>query len=212
MGITEFLAGYIVAFIDRTGYASVFVLMVMESMVLPVPSEAVMPFAGFLIAEGKFSFAGVIAYSTLGSIAGSLISYWLGLYGGKPVIERWGKYLLLDHRDLELTERFFKRRGDLAIFVSRFIPVIRHLISIPAGIGRMNIFTFSIYTVVGAGLWNTFLALAGYYLRQHWEVIMQYSRIVDIVVLVAMVGAITWFIYKHLRSANSSAGSGNGGK
>ncbi len=205
MGITEFLAGYITAFIDRTGYASVFILMVMESMVLPVPSEAVMPFAGFLIAEGRFSFAGVIAYSTLGSIAGSLISYWLGLHGGKPVIDRWGSYLLLNHRDLELTEGFFKRRGNLAIFISRFIPVIRHLISIPAGIGRMNIVTFSIYTVVGAGLWNTFLTLAGYYLRQHWEVIMQYSRIVDSVVLVVLAVACVWFIRKHLRRASSSA-------
>ena len=198
MGITEFLAGYITAFINRTGYASVFLFMVMESMVFPVPSEAVMPFAGFLIAEGRLSFAGVIAFSTLGSIVGSLISYWLGRYGGKPVVNRWGKYLLLDHRDLEITERFFSRRGNIAIFISRFIPVIRHLISIPAGIGRMDITTFSIYTAIGAGLWNAFLAVVGYYLRQHWEVVMQYSRIVDLIVLLALAALSFWFIRKHL--------------
>ena len=198
MGITEFLAGYITAFINRTGYASVFLFMVMESMVFPVPSEAVMPFAGFLIAEGRLSFAGVIAFSTLGSIVGSLISYWLGRYGGKPMVNRWGKYLLLDHRDLEITERFFSRRGNIAIFISRFIPVIRHLISIPAGIGRMDITTFSIYTAIGAGLWNAFLAVVGYYLRQHWEVVMQYSRIVDVIVLLALAALGIWFIRKHL--------------
>jgi membrane protein DedA with SNARE-associated domain len=199
MGITEFLAGYITAFIDRTGYASICVLMVMESMVFPVPSEAVMPFAGFLIAEGRFSFAGVIAYSTLGSIAGSLISYWLGLYGGKPVIQRWGRYLLLDSRDLAMTEKFFRKRGDLAVFISRFIPVVRHLISLPAGIGRMNIAAFTIYTAIGAGLWNTFLTVAGFYLRQHWEVIMRYSRIVDIAVLLVIAAGFAWFVHKHLR-------------
>jgi len=203
MGITEFLAGYITAFINQTGYSSVFIFMVMESMVFPVPSEAVMPFAGFLIAEGRFSFAGVIASSTLGSIVGSLISYYVGLYGGKPVLNRWGKYLLLDQHALEMTERFFKRRGDLAIFVSRFIPVVRHLISIPAGIGRMNLLAFSVYTVVGAGLWNAFLAAAGYHLRQHWEVIMQYSRVVDIVVLLLLAGACVWFVRKHLLRAQA---------
>jgi membrane protein DedA with SNARE-associated domain len=207
MGITEFLAGYITAFIDRTGYASVFVLMVMESMVFPVPSEAVMPFAGFLIAESKFSFAGVIVVSTLGSIVGSLVSYWLGLYGGKPVIKRWGRYLLLDSHDLELTERFFTRRGDVAIFVSRFIPVIRHLISIPAGIGKMNVVRFSIYTVVGAALWNTFLTVVGYYLRQHWEEVMRYSRMVDIVVLVGIAAAGVLFVRKHLHRAQSRSAS-----
>lgn len=203
MGITEFLAGYITSFINQTGYFSVFVFMVMESMVFPVPSEAVMPFAGFLIAEGRFSFGGVIASSTLGSIVGSLISYYIGLYGGKPLLDRWGKYLLLDHHDLEITERFFNRRGDLAIFVSRFIPVVRHLISIPAGIGRMNVLTFSVYTVAGASLWNAFLAGAGYHLRQHWEVVMQYSRIVDIAVILLLAGTCVWFVRKHLLRAQA---------
>jgi membrane protein DedA with SNARE-associated domain len=198
MGITEFLATYITAFIDKTGYASVFVFMVMESMVFPVPSEAVMPFAGFLIATERFSFFGVIAASTVGSIVGSLLSYYLGLYGGKPVIDRYGKYLLLDRRDLEITERFFSKRGDIAIFISRFVPVVRHLISIPAGIGRMNLVKFVIYTVVGAGMWNAFLAVVGFYLRQRWELVMKYSKTVDIVVLVILVAIFALFVYRHL--------------
>lgn len=198
MGITEFLAQYITAFIDKTGYISVFVLMVMESMIFPVPSEAVMPFAGFLIAESKFTFSLVIAVSTLGSIVGSLLSYWIGLYGGQPFIERYGRFFLLDRDDLAATERFFKKYGDATIFISRFIPVVRHLISLPAGMGRMNLVRFSIYTIIGAGLWNAFLTACGFYLRKNWEVVMQYSRIVDIAVLVILVIGVAIFIKKHI--------------
>lgn len=206
MGITQFLATYITAFIDKTGYASVFVLMVMESMVFPVPSEAVMPFAGFLVAAERFSFAGVIAASTVGSIIGSLASYYLGLYGGKPAVDRYGKYMLLDRRDLEITERFFAKRGEITVFISRFIPVVRHLISIPAGIGRMNVVKFSIYTVVGAGMWNSFLAVVGYYLRQRWELVMKYSHIVDIAVLIILVALFGLFVYRHLLRRREESG------
>lgn len=206
MGITEFLARYATAFIDTTGYASVFVLMVMESMVLPVPSEAVMPFAGFLIAESKFSFALVILFSTAGSIVGSLISYCIGRYGGRPFIDRFGRYLLLDHDDLTATEKFFNKYGEATIFICRFIPVVRHLISIPAGTGRMNIVKFSIYTVAGAGLWNAFLAVCGYHLRKNWDTVMHYSRFIDIAVVLLLVFGLAFFIMKHLQRRNRSSG------
>ena len=199
MGVTEFLAQYITAFIDTTGYASVFVLMVMESMVFPVPSEAVMPFAGFLIAESRFTFALVIAASTAGSIIGSLLSYCIGRYGGEPFIRRFGRYLLLNQDDLVAAERFFGKYGDATIFVCRFIPVVRHLISIPAGTGKMNIIKFSLYTIIGAGLWNAFLAFCGFHLRKNWETVMHYSRYVDIAVLVLLVLGVAYFIKKHLR-------------
>src|SRR5512137_643165 len=117
MGITEFLATHITSFIDQTGYVSIFLLMVMESMVLPVPSEAVMPFAGFLIVQNRFTYAGVILASTLGSIVGSLISYFIGRYGGKPFVDRYGKFFLLNRHDLEATERFFHRYGSTTIFI-----------------------------------------------------------------------------------------------
>jgi membrane protein DedA with SNARE-associated domain len=198
MGITEFLAQYITAFIDKTGYISVFVFMVMESTAFPVPSEAILPFAGFLIAESKLTFTLVIAVSTLGSIVGSLLSYWIGLYGGQPFIERYGRFFLLDHDDLAATERFFKKYGDATIFICRFIPVVRHLISLPAGMGRMNLVRFSIYTIIGAGLWNAFLTVCGFYLRKNWEVVMQYSRIVDIAVLAILVFGIIFFIKKYV--------------
>ena len=198
MGLTEFLAQYVTAFIDKTGYISVFIMMIMESMVFPLPSEAVMPFAGFLIAESRFTFPLVIFFSTAGSIAGSLLSYWIGRYGGEPFIERFGKFLLLNREDLTATEKFFKKYGDATIFICRFIPVIRHLISIPAGMGRMNLVKFSIYTIIGAGLWNAFLTVCGFYLRKNWEAVMQYSRIVDIVVIVLLVAGLIYFIKRHL--------------
>ncbi len=199
MGITDFLATHITNFIDQTGYISIFILMVMESMVLPVPSEAVMPFAGFLIVQNRFTYTGVIIASTLGSIVGSMLSYFIGKYGGKPFVDRYGKYLLLNRKDLEATERFFNRYGSMTIFVSRFIPVVRHLISIPAGSGRMPLGRFSIYTILGAGMWNTILTVAGFYLRQNWDDIMKYSHVIDYVVLALLGAGIVWFVYKHLR-------------
>jgi len=168
MGITEFLVVYITAFINSTGYLSIFVLMTFESMVLPVPSEAVMPFAGFLVASGRFSFSGVIAVSTIGSIVGSTISYYVGSKGGRPLILKYGKYLLLNNQHLEMTEKFFTKHGDITIFISRLLPVVRHLISIPAGMGKMNIYRFLIYTIIGAAIWNGFLTWVGYVLKNNW--------------------------------------------
>jgi membrane protein DedA with SNARE-associated domain len=198
MGITEFLAEHITAFIAATGYPSVYLLMVSESMVFPVPSEAVMPFAGFLIESGRFSFPLVILISTLGSITGSTISYYIGAWGGEPFVRRFGKYLLLNQDDLDATNRFFGRFGEITILASRFIPVVRHLISIPAGIGRMSFPKFIIYTIIGAGLWNTFLAWVGYKLRQRWSVVMKYSTVIDHVVLAILVLFVAYFVYNHV--------------
>ncbi len=158
-----------------------------------------MPFAGFLIVEKSFTFLGVIFFSTLGSIVGSLISYYIGRYGGKPFVNRYGKYLLLSQKDLNTTENFFNKHGEITILISRFIPVIRHLISIPAGVGRMRIFKFALYTIVGAGLWNSFLAIVGFYLKQNWENVIKYSKIIDIMVLILLIVVICLFIYRHLK-------------
>ena len=200
MGITELLVQYIVVFIANTGYASVVILMMLESMVAPVPSEAVMPFAGFLVESGQFTFAGVIFFSTLGSIIGSLISYYIGYYGGRPLVDRFGKYLLLDHHHLEVTEKYFTKKGDITIFISRFIPIIRHLISIPAGMGKMNVLKFSIYTIIGAALWNSFLTYVGIKLKSNWKEVMKYSSVIDKVVLVIIVLVCVYGVYKFFQA------------
>jgi membrane protein DedA with SNARE-associated domain len=204
MGITEWIAATAVALIGATGYPGVFILMLMESMVFPVPSEAVMPFAGFLIVDGQFTFTGVIIASTLGSICGSLISYSIGYYGGKPFIQKFGKYLLLNVHHLELSEKYFQKRGDITIFISRFIPIVRHLISIPAGFGKMNLWKFSIYTIIGAGLWNAFLTYVGYTLKTNWAEVMKYSHIIDLVVVGILGIAGIYYAYKVISSLSKS--------
>ena len=199
MGLTEFLATYITQFIHSVGYSGVFILMCMESMVFPVPSEAVMPFAGCLIAEKTFSFGGVVVISTLGSIVGSLISYYAGYYGGMPFVRKFGRYVMLDEEELEATHRYFNKFGDITILVCRFIPVVRHLISIPAGSGKMNIVKFVIYTVIGAGLWNSFLAYVGMKLKSNWAEVMKYSGVIDKGVLVFLVVLVGLFVFRHFK-------------
>jgi membrane protein DedA with SNARE-associated domain len=205
MGITEFIAQYVTRFMESTGYVTVFVAMVMESMVFPVPSEAVMPFAGFLVADNRFSMPLVIIISTLGSITGSLISYAIGYYGEMAFIQKHGKYLLLDIDDLRAAEKFFNKYGDVTIFVSRFIPVIRHLISIPAGFARMKLWRFMIFTVLGAGIWNTFLAYTGLSLKNNWEAVMRASRIIDIAVIILLLLLFAYYINKHLKKRRVKA-------
>lgn len=205
MGLTELIATYATSLIEKTGYMSVFILMTMESMVFPVPSEAVMPFAGFLIEQGTFTFQGVLFVSTLGSIFGSLISYYIGYFGGMPFVKKFGKYALLDMEELETTERFFKKRGELTIFICRLIPVVRHLISIPAGTGKMNIWKFSIFTILGAGIWNAFLTYVGYVLKSNWDEVMKYSHIIDIVVVIFLLGIVALYVYRHLKKRAAKA-------
>lgn len=197
MGITEHLVTYIIQSIAAGGYPVVGVLMMLESMVFPVPSEAVMPFAGFLVTAGMFSFWTVVFVSTLGSLIGSLLSYFIGRYGGRIFLEKWGKYFLLNQHHFDITETFFKRRGARAIFIARFIPVVRHLVSIPAGIAKMDLMTFSLYTILGAGLWNTFLLYIGMVLGKNWATLGPYMHYLDILVVGALVLGAGWLVLKR---------------
>ncbi|MEK6845775.1 MAG: DedA family protein, partial [Nanoarchaeota archaeon] len=183
--------------ISVLGYAGIFFLMMLESMVAPIPSELVMPFAGFLIAQGRFSWWGVLLASSLGSIVGSLLSYYAGQYGGKALVIRYGKYLLLDECDLKKTEEWFARKGEKAVFICRFIPVIRHLISIPAGIGKMELKKFVLYTLIGATIWNMFLAYVGFKLGENWAELRHYSEYISIPVAVILVLCGVYFVYHH---------------
>ncbi|HXJ57736.1 MAG TPA: DedA family protein [Verrucomicrobiae bacterium] len=193
--ITELITKMAVKVLDTTGYAGAAGLMALESMIVPIPSEAVMPFVGFQVADAKWNIWSAIASTSIGSLIGSLLSYWMGYFGGKPLVLKVGKYLLLHQRDLERTEQFFHRRsGLLTIFVARFIPVVRHFISIPAGMGKTPMLPFLAVTVVGATLWNTFLLLCGMKLREHWPVVQKYSHQVDIgIVLLLLIAAVWWY-------------------
>lgn len=199
LGIFETLFALITDGISSGGYVGIFLLMALESMIAPVPSEAVMPFAGFLIAKGRFEMIWVVASSGLGSIAGSLISYFMGWKGGKPFVLKFGRYLLLDVHHLEWTERFFGKYGDKTIFICRFIPVVRHLISIPAGLGKMSITRFSFYTIVGATIWNSILMLAGVQLKEQWVLIHHYAQYLDSVIIFGIVVLLIYVIVKRRR-------------
>ncbi len=202
--MTEILVDQVVNWIGVSGYAGLVVLMTLESMVAPLPSEAVMPFAGLPIYEGTFSFVGVILFSVAGSLIGSIISYYAGLYGGRPFVTKFGKYFLLDIRDLEMTEKFFNRYGDKTIFFGRFVPVVRHPISIPAGAGEMKAGIFILYTAVGAGVWSSLLAYAGFRLKRHWEEIRHYGQTMDWVVAAILLAGLAYFIYRHVRRLNDT--------
>jgi len=199
--ISEFfvtIGTLILSIISSLGYVGIFFMMVLESMVFPVPSELVMPFAGFLASQGQFSLVLIVVCSSLGSIVGSLLSYYIGKRWGYTLVLSYGKYFLIDEEDLKKTVSWFSRRGELTIFVSRLVPVVRHLISLVAGVGKMDIKKFSFYTIVGATIWNTFLAYLGYLLGQHWHEVTQYVDELSIVVVVLLVIGCFYFIYRHL--------------
>ncbi|MFA5110027.1 MAG: DedA family protein [Desulfobaccales bacterium] len=203
MGLTEALCYYNTLFINQCSYLGIFVLMTLESMVFPIPSELVMPFAGFLIFTGEFHVLPVILASTLGSIVGSLLSYGMGMLG-EPVVLRYGRYLLLNPHHLEWTKKFFNRHGGKTIFICRFIPVVRHLISIPAGLARMSLIPFLLYTAVGATLWNAFLTYLGVRLRENWWIIQRYTHILDYFVVAGLIGVTVYFAWKLKRGRNAA--------
>ncbi|HEY2951211.1 MAG TPA: DedA family protein [Verrucomicrobiae bacterium] len=206
---TQLISDVAVKVLDTTSYAGAAGLMALESMIAPVPSEAVMPFVGFQVADGKWNLWLAIAATSAGSMLGSLLSYLMGYHGGRPVVLKIGRYLFLNQRDLERTEAFFHQRaGLLTIFISRFIPVVRHFISIPAGLGHTPMLPFLTVTFIGATVWNTFLLLCGMKLREHWTVVQKYSHQADYVIVALILAGLVWFVVKRraVRQAGEQAG------
>ena len=174
-------------------------LMALESMIAPVPSEAVMPFVGMLLHDekfGEFGWLQATLWTTIGSLMGSIISYYLGYFGGKPVVMKIGRFLLVNEHHLDLTIKWFHMHGGITVFIARFLPIVRHLISIPAGIGRMPLLSFMLYTAVGATMWNVFLMWVGFkfaeQLKQHPDLFIKYSHPIDLtfVAVCIVVGAV----------------------
>lgn len=169
------------------GYTGLFVLIVLESTMVPVPSLLVMPFAGYLASRGDFSLPAILAINSAGALTGSLLSYWLGAAGGKPLLLKYGKYVFVRAKDIEKTEQYFARHGGKTIFIGRFLPVVRHLISIPAGIARMPLAPFLGLTFAGATLWGGGLMILGYELGSRWEAVATKAKRVDLVIAVGVV-------------------------
>lgn len=191
------------------GYSGLFVLIVLESTMVPIPSLLVMPFAGFLASQGSFSLPVILAINSAAALTGSLLSYLLGAAGGKPLLLRYGKYVFVRARDIERTEQYFARHGGKTIFIGRFLPVVRHLISIPAGIARMPLPAFLTLTFLGASIWGGGLMVLGYELGSRWEAVATKAKRVDLliggaVVLVILALAIR-FMLRRRRERDTAA-------
>lgn len=187
------IASLLQDFIVRMGYPGLFVLITLESTLVPVPSTLVMPFAGYLAMKGEFSLSAVIAINSIAALTGSLMSYWIGVAGGKPLLVSYGKYVLIRPKDIERTEQFFTRHGKATILIARFLPVIRHIISVPAGVARMPLVPFATQTFVGATTWGTFLILLGYTLGDDFVGIAKKLKHIDFMVGVAILVIILAF-------------------
>ncbi|HEX7966601.1 MAG TPA: DedA family protein [Stellaceae bacterium] len=198
--IIALLAGFIVATISSLGYAGIVVLMAIESACIPLPSEIIMPFSGYLVSAGRFDLFGVATAGALGCNVGSTIAYAIGYYGGRPLVEKWGSYVLMSRRDLELVDRFFARFGGITVFVARLLPVVRTFIALPAGIARMPQLRFQVYTFLGSWPWCYALAYVGYKLGERWDSdpsLREFMHRFDAVIVAAIVLGFGWYVWRH---------------
>lgn len=169
------------------GYPGLFILIVLESTMVPIPSLLVMPFAGFMASQGHFSLPVILIINSVAALLGSALSYWLGAAGGKPLLLKYGKYVFVRPKDIEKTEEFFAKHGKWTILIGRFLPVVRHIISIPAGVARMPLIPFFTQTFIGSTLWGGGLMILGYQLGSNWESIVTKAKRVDLVIALAIV-------------------------
>lgn len=193
------LAAIVIATIQATGLAGVFILMLLESCGIPAPSEVIMPFAGFLVAAGQFNFWLVVLAGTFGNLVGSLLAYYIGLRGGRPLIERYGKYILINHHDLDKADVWFAKYGELTVLIGRLLPVVRTYISFPAGISKMNLKKFSFYTTLGAFPWCVLFTWLGVKLQHNWELIHTKLRALDGIMIVFVAALVIYYVYNHLK-------------
>src|SRR6266404_5783919 len=209
--IISVLAVFIVAVISSLGYGGIVLLMAIESACIPLPSEVIMPFSGYLVYTGRFNLWWVATFGALGCNLGSLLAYEIGAYGGRPLVERYGRYLLLSRNELDLADKFFARWGSATVFFSRLLPVIRTFIALPAGVARMPRGRFHLYTFVGSWPWCLGLAWVGMKLGERWDSdprlklwFHRFDAVVGVLLLAGIVGFV-WTRWKHrMRSASAA--------
>ncbi|MFQ5662513.1 MAG: DedA family protein [Terriglobia bacterium] len=205
------VSAFILSVISAGGYLGIVLLMAIESACIPLPSEIIMPFSGYLAGQGRFNLWWVGVAGALGCNLGSIVAYWVGAAGGRPLLERYGRYLLISRRDLEWADRWFAGYGEATVFFSRLLPIIRTFIALPAGIARMNFLRFNLYTFLGSLPWCLGLAYLGFKFGEHWqETIRPYFEKFDVVIGLVILLALVWFIanrWRELRSPRPSAGS-----
>lgn len=196
------LASFVIATISAGGYLGIAGLMAIESACIPLPSEIIMPFSGYLVSTGRFDLLLVATAGAVGCNLGSTLAYFVGRYGGRPLVEKWGAYVLMSRRDLDITDRFFARFGGIAVLVGRLLPVVRTFIALPAGIARLPQLRFQIYTFIGSWPWCFGLAYIGYKLGERWNSDPRLQAIMhrlDLLVLALIALALCWYVWRHLR-------------
>ena len=200
--IIGILSGIIVATISKLGYMGIVLLMAIESACIPLPSEIIMPFSGYLVSTGELNLWGVAIAGAVGCVLGSLVAYWVGMYGGRPFIEKYGRYILLSRHDLDIADRWFGKYGEVIVFVSRLLPAIRTFIAFPAGVARMNLTRFVIYTFAGSLPWCLGLAYVGQKLGEQWDkdprLKMWFHRF-DFLIGIVGVLFVAWWIWRHVK-------------
>jgi membrane protein DedA with SNARE-associated domain len=196
----EWLEHVITTYLGEYGYLAVFVLMLLESACIPIPSEVTMVFGGFLVSRGDLSFIGVAMIGTIANVIGSWLAYWVGYVGGRPLINRWGRFILLREHELDRAHDWFERRGELAVFVSRLLPVIRTFISLPAGVARMNFWKFTLYTFLGCLPWTFALTWAGMLLGENWETFLRYGDPISWAIAGITIAVIAWWLIRRYRA------------
>ncbi|MEK9130241.1 MAG: DedA family protein [Patescibacteria group bacterium] len=201
--IINTITTFIIDAISLFGYWGIIAMMAIESACIPLPSEIIMPFAGFLVSQNKFSLLGVTLAGAFGCVVGSIIAYIVGYCGGRATIEKYGKYILISKHDIKIADDFFNKYGSVAIFLSRLMPVIRTFISLPAGIAKMNFAKFVIYTFLGSLPWCLALAYIGKKLGEHWDTLGVYFHKFDIAIVLIIFVMIFWYIQRHFKQKQS---------
>lgn len=206
MPVIEWIAEWLTSFLAATGGPGVFAGMLLESACIPLPSEIILPFAGILVGQGTLSFWGAVAWAMAGQMAGSVLTYYAGRYGGRPFIERYGKYVLLRRHELEVAERWFRRYGEITAFVTRLLPGVRTFISLPAGIARMPLWRFLAYSFLGALPWTAFLVWAGLQVGKVWQNPQwhPYFRLAEAAVGLGLLGLVAWYLLKRRKGARQA--------
>ena len=200
--IITILSHFIVAIISAMGYGGIVLLMAIESACIPLPSEIIMPFSGYLVSTGELNLWGVAIAGAVGCVLGSLVAYWVGMYGGRPFIEKYGRYILLSRHDLDIADRWFAKYGEVIVFVSRLLPAIRTFIAFPAGVARMNLTRFVIYTFAGSLPWCLALAYVGQKLGEQWDQdprLKTWFHRFDFLIGIAAVLFVAWWVWRHIK-------------
>ena len=195
--VITLLSRFVINTISTLGYTGILVTMAIESACIPLPSEIIMPFSGYLVTTGQFTMLGVTLAGAVGNVIGSIVAYYAGVWGGRPFVERYGPYVLLSRKDLDTADRWFAKYGEAAVFFSRLLPVVRTFISLPAGIARMNFPRFVIFTFIGALPWCWFLAYIGVVMGERWEGLREYFHQFDIVIGLCLAVAAGYFLWSH---------------